>query len=240
LLCARLKEKWSGPMIDLDPLVERFPALDELEDVQHGFVLRVPGLDVGANREIALQRLEEYHLLARRSFGTRHFCLAEQVHGNSVAAVTADSAPKSPRVDALITRDPQVLLGIYVADCCAVFLVDSQRSAIGLVHSGKKGTELNIVGAVIQRMAMEYGTVPADLVAQLSPCIRPPFYEVDFAANIVQSLKRSGVRQVFDSGENTAADLERYYSYRMEKGRTGRMLALLGIGQDLSSVGRLA
>jgi polyphenol oxidase len=224
-------------MIDLDPPVERFPALDELEDVQHGFVLRVPGLDVRANREMALQRLEEYHQLARQSFGTRHFCLAEQVHGNSVAAVTADSAPKSPRVDALITRDPQVLLGIYVADCCAVFLVDSRRSAIGLVHSGKKGTELNIVGTVIQKMEMEYGTEPADLVAQLSPCIRPPFYEVDFAANIVQSLKRSGMRQVFDSGENTAADLERYYSYRMEKGRTGRMLALLGIGQHQSSVG---
>jgi polyphenol oxidase len=227
-------------MIDLDPPVERFPALDELEDVQHGFVLRVPGLDVRANREMALQRLEEYHQLARRSFGTRHFCLAEQVHGNSVAAVTAASAPKSPRVDALITRDPQVLLGIYVADCCAVFLVDSRRSAIGLVHSGKKGTELNIVGAVIQKMAMEYGTEPADLVAQLSPCIRPPFYEVDFAENIVQSLKRSGVMQVFDSGENTAADLERYYSYRMEKGRTGRMLALLGIGQCRSSIGLLA
>ena len=193
-------------MIDLDPPVERFPALDELEDVQHGFVLRVPGLDVRANREMALQRLEEYHQLARRSFGTRHFCLAEQVHGNSLAVVTAASAPKSPRVDALITRDPQVLLGIYVADCCAVFLVDSRRSAIGLVHSGKKGTELNIVGAVIQKMAMEYGTEPADLVAQLSPCIRPPLYEVDFAENIVQSLKRSGVTQVFDSGENTAAD----------------------------------
>ncbi len=227
-------------MIDLDPPVERFPALDELEDVQHGFVLRVPGLDVRANREMALQRLEEYHQLARQSFGTRHFCLAEQIHGNSVAAVTANSAPKSPRVDALITSDPQVLLGIYVADCCAVFLVDSRRSAIGLVHSGKKGTELNIVGAVIQKMAMVYGTEPADLVAQLSPCIRPPFYEVDFAENIAQNLRRSGVRQVFDSGENTAADLERYYSYRMEKGRTGRMLALLGIGQHRSSVGLLA
>jgi polyphenol oxidase len=227
-------------MIDLDPSVERFPALDELENVQHGFVLRVPGLDVRANREMALQRLEEFHQLARQSFGARHFCLAEQVHGNSVAAVTADSAPKSPRADALITRDPQVLLGIYVADCCAVFLVDSRRSAIGLVHSGKKGTELNIVGAVIQKMAMEYGTEPGDLVAQLSPCIRPPFYEVDFAENIVQNLRRSGVRQVFDSGENTAADLERYYSYRMEKGRTGRMLALLGIGQHRSSVRLLA
>jgi polyphenol oxidase len=219
-------------MIDLGPPVERFPALDAMEGVQHGFVLRVPGLDVRENREMALRRLEEYHQSARWSFGTRQFCLAEQVHGNSVAAVTASSPLKSPLVDALITRDPQVLLGIYVADCCALFLIDSPRSAIGLVHSGKKGTELNIVGTVIQKMAIEFGTVPADLVAQLSPCIRPPFYEVDFAADIVQSLKRSGVRQIFDSGENTAADLERYYSYRMEKGRTGRMLALLGLGEN--------
>jgi purine-nucleoside/S-methyl-5'-thioadenosine phosphorylase / adenosine deaminase len=222
-----------------NPPVERFPAIDASEHFLHGFVLRVPGLDVRANRDLALKRLEEYHHLARQSFGKRQFRLAEQVHGDSVVAVTADSAPRSPRADALISRDPQVLLGIYVADCCAVFLVDSERRAIGLVHSGKKGTQLNIVGAAIQKMALEFGTVPADLVAQLSPCIRPPFYEVDFAAEIVQSLKRSGVRQIFDSGENTATDLESYYSYRMEKGQTGRMLALLGIGKPLSAVGRI-
>ena len=99
------------------------------------------------------------------------------------------------------------------------------------MHSGRKGTESNIVGAAVQKMGMEFGTDPACLVAQLSPCIRPPFYEVDFAADIVQSLKRSGVRQIFDSGENTGADLEKYYSYRMEKGRTGRMLALLALKQ---------
>lgn len=127
------------------------------------------------------------------------------------------------------TRDPEVLLGIRVADCCAVFIVDPRQRAIGLVHSGKKGTELNIVGAAVQKMVAEFGTDPADLVVQLSPCIRPPFYEIDFASEIVRSLERSGVKQVFDSGENTATDLERYYSYRMEKGRTGRMLALLGL-----------
>jgi copper oxidase (laccase) domain-containing protein len=161
--------------------------------------------------------------------------LAEQVHGNSVAVVTVDSAAKSKQVDALITRDPEVLLGITVADCCAVFLVDPEQCAIGLVHSGKKGTELNIVDAAVQKMATEFGTEPADLVAQLSPCIRPPDYEVDFAADIVRNLKRSGVSSVFDSQENTAADLERYYSYRKEKGRTGRMLALLALKGNVSA-----
>jgi copper oxidase (laccase) domain-containing protein len=50
---------------------------------------------------------------------------------------------------------------------------------------------------------------------------------VDFAAEIVRQLYAAGVGTVADCGANTAADLGRYYSYRMEKGRTGRLLALL-------------
>jgi copper oxidase (laccase) domain-containing protein len=216
----------------IEPPVERFSALEALDDVLHGFVLRVPGLDVRADREIALRRLGAFHEVVRRNFGAREVRLAEQIHGNSVVVVTADSAAMSARTDALITRDPRVLLGIHVADCCAVFLVDPRRKAVGLVHSGKKGTELNIASATVEKMASEFGTAPADLVAQLSPCIRPPHYEVDFAARIVQDLKRSGLSQIFDCGEDTGADLEKYYSYRMEKGRTGRMLALLAVRQD--------
>jgi polyphenol oxidase len=212
-----------------NPPVERFPVLDSLEAVLHGFVLRVPRLDVRTDRADALARLEAFHDLVRHSFGARVTRLAEQIHGNSVAIVTVDSPPKSARVDALVTRDPAVLLGIYVADCCAVFLVDPKQRVIGLVHSGKKGTELNVVGATVRKMAVEFGTDPADLVAQLSPCIRPPYYEVDFAGQIIRDLERSGVQRVFDSGENTAANLEKFYSYRMEKGRTGRMLALLAL-----------
>ncbi len=209
--------------------VERFPALDALGTVLHGFVLRVPALDVRTDREVALQRLESFHEAARRGFGVREVRLAEQVHANRVAMVTADSPAKSAGADALVTRDPNVLLGIHVADCCAVFLVDPKRNAIGLAHSGKKGTELNVVGAAVQRMAVEFGSDPADVVAQLSPCIRPPEYEVDFAIEIVRELERAGLNRVFDCGENTATDLERFYSYRMEKGHTGRMLALLAL-----------
>ena len=78
-------------------------------------------------------------------------------------------------------------------------------------------------------MSTEFESNPLSIVAQLSPCIRPPNYEVDFAGDIRQHLKRSGVKQVFDSCENTAEDLKKFYSYRMEKGRTGRMLALLAL-----------
>ncbi len=66
-------------------------------------------------------------------------------------------------------------------------------------------------------------------MAQLGPCIRPPWYETDFAAEIVRQLRAAGVGRVEDGGTCTAADPERYYSYRREKGQTGRMLALLAL-----------
>ena len=209
--------------------VELFPALDTLEYVLHGFTLRVAGLDVRSDRTTALKRLESCHESVRRRFFPRQFRLAEQVHGNRVAVVSIGSPAQSAGVDAIVTRDRDVFLGIYVADCCAVFLVDPRRRAVGLVHSGKKGTFLNVVGQTVLRMAEEFGSDPVDLIAQLSPCIRPPHYEVDFAAEIVAQLEQCGVRQVFDSGENTGSDLTRFYSYRMERGRTGRMLALLAL-----------
>ena len=68
-------------------------------------------------------------------------------------------------------------------------------------------------------MREQFGSVPRDLVVQLSPCIRPPHYEVDFAAEIVRQVRGSGVEKVYDSGRCTACDLSRYYSYRAEKAR---------------------
>jgi hypothetical protein len=108
-------------------------------------------------------------------------------------------------------------------------LVDPAHHAIGLVHSGKKGTGLGIVPKAIEAMAAHFGSRASDLVVQLSPCIRPPHYEVDFAANIVRQCQERGVTAVHDCAVCTACDLNRYYSYRAEKGRTGRMLAFLAL-----------
>ncbi len=136
--------------------VQLFPALSETGVVEHGFILRIPGLDIQTDRESALQRLEHYHRDQLAKIGTRSLKLAEQIHGNGVATIDAGSAAKTKEVDGLVTMDPNVVLGIYVADCCAVFLVDPIRRVIGLVHSGKKGTERNIVGAAIRKVRNEF------------------------------------------------------------------------------------
>lgn len=216
-----------------DSAVELFPALQSLGVVRHGFIGRIPGIDVATDRAAALDRLDAAHRAIRAEIdcGAMPFATAEQVHGNAIAVIDRPLSQDCcfAGADGLVTNQPAVSLGIYVADCCAIFLVDPVARCIGLVHSGRKGTELAIASVAIDEMRGHFGSRPNDLVVQLSPCIRPPHYEVDFAAEIVRQVRAAGVRQVHDSGLCTACDLERYYSYRAENARTGRMLALLAI-----------
>ena len=219
--------------LSTDAPVEQFAAFDGLP-VVHGFLGRVPGVDVRGDRAAVLSRLKKSHWSTRRNLGVgdRLMVTAEQVHGCEVAVVVADEvfpAVPVPGTDGIVTNHDDVCLGIYVADCGPVFLVDPVQRAIGLVHSGRKGTELGIAALAVRTLAERFGSRPTDLVAQLGPCIRPPWYETDFAAEIVRQLRAAGVGRVEDCGTCTAADPKRYYSYRREKGQTGRMLALLAL-----------
>jgi polyphenol oxidase len=211
--------------------VETFPALESLPGIVHAFTGRAGGIDVAVDRDSALARLESSHAKVRESIGLggRVFITAQQVHGADVAIVDSTTPSPVPDVDGLITADPGVCLGIYVADCGPVYLVEPERRVIGLVHSGRKGTELEITRVAIDRMVSQFGCDPSRMVVQLGPCIRPPHYEIDFAAGIVRQARDAGVREVHDCGICTGQNVERYYSYRLERGRTGRMLAKLAL-----------
>ncbi len=193
----------------------------------------MPGIEVSYDKAEALARLDAVHRQMRDSLGlgAAAFLTAQQVHSKKVAVI--DSPISIDRCfdacDGLVTNQRDVCLGIYVADCCAVFLSDPIRRAIGLVHSGKKGTELGIVSETIALMEERFDSKPSDLIVQLSPCIRPPHYGIDFAAEIVRQCRTAGVENVHDCNVCTACDLQHYYSYRAEKARTGRMLALLAL-----------
>ena len=84
-------------------------------------------------------------------------------------------------------------------------------------------------------MIKRFGSDPGNMLVHLSPCIRPPHYQVDFAAEIIQQCRALDVQQIHNSGICTACDLERYYSYRAEKGKTGRMLALIGLHPTIAN-----
>jgi copper oxidase (laccase) domain-containing protein len=225
---------------------EQFPALSAIEICRHAFAQRIPGIDVSHDKDEVLERLDAAHREIRNAIGVGDWPLftAEQVHENKIAVVeraVASAVPSGvdgrefPGCDGIITDQRGVALGIYVADCCAVYIVDPRTPAIGLVHSGRKGTELGVVTNAIHEMIDRFGCDPAKMIVQLSPCIRPPHYEIDFAAEIIRQCRALGLQQIHDSGICTACALQRYYSYRAEKGKTGRMLALIGLNASIAN-----
>ena len=217
----------------MDLPFEQFPALSAIKICRHVFAQRILGIDVSVGKAEVLERLNAAHEEIRKAtgFGGWPLFTAQQVHGNRIAVLDEVGSARGefPACDGIITNQPGVALGIYVADCCAVYIVDPKMPAIGLVHSGRKGTELGVVTNAIRQMVERFDSDPANMIVQLSPCIRPPHYEVDFAAEITRQCRALGVQEIHDSGICTACNLDRYYTYRAEKGKTGRMLALIGL-----------
>ena len=201
--------------------IETFPALG-LAGLRHGFSTR---------GEAPLDKLDEEISagFTAAGFPMADAVHAEQPHGSRAQAVYTPLGIRVPDVDALATSVPRLPLVVRAADCGPVFFYDPVQQVIGLAHSGRRGTEGNIVGATIACLRETYETHPENLIVQLGPCIRPPHYEFDFAAEIARQAKACGVRHYNDCGTCTASHLERYYSYRAEKGRTGRMWAVFMI-----------
>lgn len=220
-------------------VTEDFSFLQPIHDIRGiraAWVERLAHPAITGDRDEAMRLLRPHHESILRTFAgpDARWMRAEQVHGNQVALVPGcpeitapDGLPVVPGVDGLITITPGVALAIYVADCGAIWLADRRTRAVGLLHSGKKGTESNILSTALEHMRREFGTRPEDVTAVLSPCIRPPDYEVDFAAEIQRQAETSRIGNFIDCGLNTATNSSRFYSYRKELGKTGRMMALI-------------
>lgn len=199
----------------MNPL--RFPELSR-RGLAHFFTLREPVVPQSSDLP---QRLAAEGLPGA-------MVSAEQVHGAEVAKVgRAEAGKVVSQTDALITRESGLTLVVRVADCGPVWLHCAKTGALGLVHSGRKGTELGIVPATIRKMKREFGAEPNQMLALLGPCIRPPHYDVDFASEIIRQLKNEGIAEIADSGLCTASEPESFYSYRREKGQTGRHFAVV-------------
>ena len=219
--------------------MEAFSFLDQLNalpGLKAGWVERISDLPIKGDRDAAMRQLRPAHQSKVVEFAgaDARWWRAEQIHGCEVAVIpagdeikAADGLPIVAGVDGILTNRANQMLSIYVADCGAIWLADTKSKAIGLLHSGKKGTECNILGEAVDMMHKRFGTKPADIIAVLSPCIRPPHYEVDFAAEIATQASNKKIGTFIDCGLNTADDLKRFYSYRAEKGQTGRMMAMI-------------
>ena len=188
----------------------RFETFVPLAGFPHAFTLRQPD-DV--------TRAADFPGQFAQALGYSEFSSAEQPHGDGVAEV--DQPGQVAGVDALITRRRGLPLIIRCADCAPVFIVDRAAPAIALIHSGKKGTLANIVGATVAALQ------PCAPMAFIGPSIGPCHYEMDLWAALESQLRAAGIPAIYNPRTCTACHLDRYYSYRAERGQTGRMFALL-------------
>ena len=202
-------------------------------ELRHAFVGRVPGVNVATtDRERAIRLLKPSYNAAAMYLGflQTQMVWAEQVHGTRIACITKPTPDPVPGVDGLATGQPGLLLGILVADCCPVYVVDPRARAIALLHAGRRGAEGGILPNTIAYLGKTFGSRTRDLHIVCGPCIHPEDFEMD----IPRCLEAQAIRAEVPAGnislspETTSRNLNRYYSYRMEKGKTGRMLALLG------------
>ncbi len=103
------------------------------------------------------------------------------IHEDKVHAVCSfSSAYDIKGYDALMTNIPQITLALTVADCAPVYIFDPKLRVISLIHSGWRGTVLNIVGKTVSEMKHSYGSNPSNLQAFIGPHIKDCHFEVGF------------------------------------------------------------
>ncbi len=186
----------------------------------------------------------------------------EQVHGTAVALhshAAADADAPAPRADAAVAFIPGRVCVVMTADCLPVVFADRAGTRVGVAHAGWRG----LVGGVLEATVSALQAPPAELVAWLGPAIGPQAFEVGpevreafvardaanaaaftrnaagrYQADLYElarhALTRSGVVAVTGGGHCTHGEPERFFSFRRDGGRTGRMATLAWLAPDAS------
>jgi YfiH family protein len=226
----------------------------------------LPARHLFTSRDLRLRDDEsEWDAVAGSMGVTRErLLLVRQVHGTDVAVARAGRAGAwdRPQADIIVTDDPEVAIGVRVADCAPVLLFDPVRRVAGAAHAGWRGTAAFASAAAIAALAREFGSRPADLVGAIGPCLGRCCGEVGpevvdaFVANggdrawftpgrgdrsfldleraNRDQLERAGLdpARVFSAGLCTKTHRERLHSYRGDGAGAGRLLAAIRVAAD--------
>lgn len=185
--------------------VLKFPLLEELPFVEHLFTTKEGGVSKGdyATMNVSFTRgderedvFENYRRIAG-IFGVElsDIVVSHQTHTTNVKRVTKEDGGKGvvydrdyENVDGLITNDKNLVLCTMYADCVPLYFVDVKNQAIGLSHSGWKGTAGQMGMKTLERMAEEFGTKPEEVYAAIGPSICVDCYEV--SEDVIEAFSR--------------------------------------------------
>lgn len=172
-----------------------FPILEETGLVKQGFSTRLGGVSEGKfstmnfafTRGDSPEHVTENYKRMGRAIGVEEtrMVLSYQTHTTNVRTVTEEDVGKGiikerdyTDVDGLITNIPGVTLVTFYADCVPLYFLDPVHRAIGLSHSGWRGTVNRMGKVTIEAMKREYGSKPEDIIACIGPSICLDCFEV--------------------------------------------------------------
>lgn len=184
---------------------------------------------------------------------SQQLVLSKQIHGNNVYVATAPAIVEG--YDAIVTNKKNVFAAVSIADCTPVLIHDEKNNAVAAIHAGWKGTVAKIVTNTLQTMQENFGTKGADCKGYIGACIGYENFEVgvEVASSFsnpfkrfdaekqkwLVDLKNSNKQQLLNFGllpKNievadycTVKNNDLFFSHRKENGKTGRMMAVIGI-----------
>lgn len=221
-----------------------FPALEETGIARHLISTRLGGVSGGEFSSMNLsfsrgdqeERVRENYRRIGRILGCEleDMVAARQTHTVNIRRVTREDRGKGitipadyEEIDGLMTDQRGIVLVIYFADCVPLFFIDPVHGAVGLAHSGWRGTAAGIGSYMVRAMGEAYGTRPEELYAAVGPCICGDCYEVD--GDVASQFKGRGVRPGKRPGK-----------YQLELRQANRQLLLqAGIREDRLQVADL-
>lgn len=238
-------------------IFQAFSELITGESTRHGGVSQVPfaSLNLGRSSGDILENVIENR---KRFFGSLGIDLSEitlshQVHGTEI--LVAQQPGNYEGYDAIITNQSNIFVAVSVADCTPILIYDTKNQVVAAIHAGWRGTVKQIVLNTLQRMEAIFGTNSQDCFAYVGTCIDECSFEVgdEVAVEFSNQFKRfDGTRQKYFidlktanvaqllafgvpnsqieiSTFSTVLNNEDYFSHRLEKGKTGRMMAVIGV-----------
>lgn len=172
-----------------------FPILEKTGLVKQGFSTKMGGVSQGkfATMNFTFTRgdnpdhvMENYRRMGEAlGVDVEKMVLSYQTHTTNVRVVTEEDAGKGiikerdyKDVDGLITDVPGITLVTFYADCVPLYFLDPVHKAVGLSHSGWRGTVKRMGAVTVRKMGEEYGSRAEDMIACIGPSICKECYEV--------------------------------------------------------------
>lgn len=109
--------------------------------------------------------------------------------------------------DAIITQNKDIGIGVFTADCVPIIIIDRTKDLIASVHSGWKGTYLEITSKVLDKMINIFNSKVEDISIFIGPHIRQCCYEI--GPEVIHKFQREPTYKDFSVILNNKLSLEK-------------------------------